>query len=218
MKTIHVLRKPCSESTVALNVLRQGVGGLNIGNTRIKHVLVAGGSLALNPHLRQGIKRGQSLNPTAYTLGDDGVGTPDSAGRWPANLILQHLEGCRQDGSRTVKASAQATGPTRSGASHSVSRSSYSGAAAPAPSYGGADGRESIPAWTCEPGCPVAALDQQSGISSGVVRKPTGKPLYSTEGRSMVWNSNSVVDTTERGFADAGGASRFFKQFHGKPE
>jgi hypothetical protein len=31
----------------------------------------------------------------------------------------------------------------------------------------------------------------------------------------MVWNSNSVVDKTERGFADTGGASRFFKQFGG---
>lgn len=230
LKSIHVLRKPCSDSTVAANVLRHGTGALNIDACRItaKH--------EVNPPIarreaaqksgRAPITGRNALESTAdgrierrgshevYMAAHPG----EQLGRWPANLILQHFEDCRQDGFRTVKSSAQATGPTRSGVSHSVSRSSYSGAAAPAPSYGDADGRESIPAWTCDPGCPVAELDQQSGISSGVVRKPTGKPLYSTEGRSMVWNSNSVVDTTERGFADAGGASRFFKQFHGKPE
>jgi len=31
----------------------------------------------------------------------------------------------------------------------------------------------------------------------------------------MVWNSNSVEDTTTRGFADVGGASRYYKQVHG---
>ena len=57
----------------------------------------------------------------------------------------------------------------------------------------------------------VAALDDQSGTTHGVVRKPTGKAIYPTEGTSMTWNANNVVDTTTRGFADIGGASRFFK-------
>ena len=90
MKSIHVLRKPCSRSapTVAANVLRYGTGAINVDATRIKHVLVAGGSLDLNPHLRQGIKRGQSLNPTSFALGDNATVSVDPAGRWPANLVL----------------------------------------------------------------------------------------------------------------------------------
>ena len=35
MKSIHVLRKPCSESTVAANVLRHGTGGINVDGSRI---------------------------------------------------------------------------------------------------------------------------------------------------------------------------------------
>lgn len=61
---------------------------------------------------------------------------------------------------------------------------------------------------------PTAAegMDAQSGTTQGVVRKPTGKPIYPTEGAAVVWNQNSVADKTERGFADTGGASRYFKQ------
>jgi hypothetical protein len=35
MKVIHLLRKPCSEGTVAANVLRYGTGALNIDASRI---------------------------------------------------------------------------------------------------------------------------------------------------------------------------------------
>ena len=219
MKSIHVLRKPCSRSapTVAANVLRYGTGALNIGATRIKHVLVAGGSLDLNPHLRQGIKRGQSLNPTAFALGDNATGSVDPAGRWPANLILQHLDGCVQDGVKKVKASAPASGPTLTGASTSAARGKFNGVGSTA-HHGDEDGNETVTAWACAEGCPVASLDGQSGVTKAVPRKPTGKPMYSTEGTSMVWNSNSVIDTTERGFTDTGGASRFFKQVGGRSE
>jgi len=48
--------------------------------------------------------------------------------------------------------------------------------------------------------------------SNGVVRKPTGKPLFATndENRAVKWNANSVVDSTVRGFDDSGSAARFF--------
>jgi len=38
MKVIHLLRKPCSEPTVAANVLRWGTGALNIDATRVGFV------------------------------------------------------------------------------------------------------------------------------------------------------------------------------------
>jgi hypothetical protein len=80
------------------------------------------------------------------------------------------------------------------------------------PNYRGPDGLEPVQMWSCEPTCPVPDLDEQSGVSRGVIRKPTGKALFSTTGKSLEWNANSMQDTVVRGHADEGGASRFFRQ------
>jgi hypothetical protein len=53
-------------------------------------------------------------------------------------------------------------------------------------------------------------LDEQSGEIKGVKRKPTGNAVYPTDGGSVKWNANNVIDNTERGYSDNGGASRFF--------
>lgn len=59
-------------------------------------------------------------------------------------------------------------------------------------------------AWTCAPGCPVAALDQQSGEStSGIQRQPLG-----TGG---IWNSSDGRPCGPQ-YGDSGTASRFFYQ------
>jgi site-specific DNA-methyltransferase (adenine-specific) len=50
-------------------------------------------------------------------------------------------------------------------------------------------------------------LDAQSGVSKSNVRPPTGKGILDT---AAGWNQNSMTDTTHRGHADSGGASRFF--------
>jgi hypothetical protein len=113
MRVIHVLRKPLSEGTVASNVLKHGCGGLNIDASRIgTDDNLNGGAYAEKASERHDgaenwrYKRGEHGNAGEYQ--------PPS-GRWPANVILQHLDGCRR--------------------------------------------RENI----CEPGCPVARLDEQSG-------------------------------------------------------
>ncbi len=197
MKVIHLLRKPCSEGTVAANVLRWGTGALNIDATRISATDAFGGGAKAT----SGFVNGYAA---------DGWVPGSPLGRWPANLVLQHLPECVQEGVKKVKA-MEATG------------SRYAGTEGPANidpgdaplarrAWVSDDGTETIPAWTCAPGCPVAGLDAQSGTTKAVMRKPTGKPIYATEGTAMVWNSNSVTDTTERGFTDEGGASRFFKQ------
>jgi len=159
MRIIHVLRKPLSESTVAANTLKHGTGGLNIDASRIA---------STGDHMRP-------FQPTnndreVYGAQTGFQPTNHTGGRWPANVILQHLDGCRCDG---------------------------------------------VANWICEPGCPVARLDEQSGVIKGVVRQPTGKAVYPTEGTAMNWNSNSVIDNTVRGFGDTGGASRFYKQVGG---
>jgi hypothetical protein len=37
------------------------------------------------------------------------------------------------------------------------------------------------------------------------IRRPTGKPIYNTEGKPVGWNDNKVMDTTVRTHADANG-------------
>lgn len=37
------------------------------------------------------------------------------------------------------------------------------------------------------------------------IRRPTGKPIYNTEGKPVGWNDNKVMDTTVRTHADADG-------------
>ncbi len=72
---------------------------------------------------------------------------------------------------------------------------------------------ETVTSWGCLPGCPVAALGAQSGVlKPGVL--PSSQ--YTKEGRdnSSMFAGRGVF--SHKGYeADAGGASRFFKQFSG---
>ena len=91
MRSIHILRKPCSEPTVAANVLKYGTGGLNVDETRIAwaneadaasvHNSVA--SYAKSSATTGGVGTAIRLLATTRTV------TEQSAqGRWPANLVL----------------------------------------------------------------------------------------------------------------------------------
>jgi len=81
MKVITLLRKPL-EGTVAENTLKYGCGGINIDATRVGTEVmtsIAMGSLGV--------------------MHDDGwkskpIDPVESTGRWAANFILTHLEGC----------------------------------------------------------------------------------------------------------------------------
>jgi len=158
MRVVHVLRKPLSEGTVASNTLKHGCGGLNIGSSRI------GGSGGTT-------RSGQ----TPYPLKEDG--TEDRSvswartgheivatgeGRWPANLILQHLDGCRCAGTKRVKGSEL---------NPRCSSESVGGIYSPMGTvhkrgHTDEDGKETIANWICVEGCPVKALDEQTGVVS----------------------------------------------------
>ena len=97
----------------------------------------------------------------------------------------------------------------------SMRRNQEGGGTGTATAHYDKDGKETVANWICVEGCPVARLDEQSGVIKGVVRQPTGKAVYPTEGTAMNWNPNSVIDNTVRGFGDTGGASRYFKQVGG---
>jgi hypothetical protein len=195
MRVIHVLRKPLSEGTVAANTLKHGCGGINISASRI------GSDSTRRPTGTKMFGKGTGWNEHNMK---DIMGGSDS-GRWPANVILQHLDGCRCEGVKKVKASAAASGPSLTGKSTSNSRGVFNGVGS-TPFYSGEDGKETVANWICEPGCPVRALDEQSGTltSSG------------TRNRDSMFNRGNGAPLT--GFGDKGGASRFFKQVGGKTD
>jgi DNA modification methylase len=60
--------------------------------------------------------------------------------------------------------------------------------------------------YTCTEGCPVAELDRQSGVSKDTERKSKG---LSPAGNGRTHGEMAEIEH-RRGFADSGGASRFF--------
>lgn len=134
------------------------------------------------------------------------------AGRYPANLILSHIggpDGCREVGTRRVKASVAASGPTLTGESTSNSRGKFNGVAS-TPCYADPDGRETVAAWECVDGCPIRQLDEQTGTLKSGHLKPSHTDRGKTEGRYGAFEGREI--TQDYG-GDSGGPSRFFATF-----
>jgi site-specific DNA-methyltransferase (adenine-specific) len=135
-------RKPLSEPNVARNVQVHGTGALNVDGCRVRNGLPEAA-----PHLA--------------VVGEH----RDPAGRWPANLTLSHGPGCVPVGMRRVPTG---TAVRRRGVAggHVYSETRWAHApGTPDMTYGDGDGLETVEAWECEAGCPVAELDRQSGIA-----------------------------------------------------
>jgi len=139
------------------------------------------------------------------------VGTEShAAGRWPTNCVLTHTPDCAEVGTRKVKSgTAVKSGKTPGAPEKSDIYGVYAQVVGPDQTFAAADGTETIPAYECAAGCPVAELDAQSGTltSNGVVQPFTGKrkdaEVYGQYAQSFV----APVPTT------SGGASRFFPTF-----
>jgi len=199
---VLVFRKPVEESTVMAQVLATGTGGLNIDATRITtQDNLGGGAYAKN-----GSDRHDGAENWRYKrLGGAGEFQQPS-GRWPANVLLVHQDGCKQVGSKKVKAPVinrfdDGMKPFGDGAGHSYTSEQT----------GDADGMEEIPVYECEDGCPVKLLDQQSGLlKSGSMR--AGQLRIGSAGDGG-YHGNMPSTATEIGYSgDSGGASRFFGQ------
>jgi hypothetical protein len=142
-----------------------------------------------------------------------GANDVSTAGRWPANLVLQHLDGCVQDGVKKVK--GQNPKYANEGRGAGKGEGVYESGVGPRPAgigigHADPDGTETVVAWACAEGCPVAALDAQSGV----LKSPSSYVRGSTGVNQSVYGSGvgQVVGTTSLNFGDTGGASRFFKQ------
>lgn len=141
---------------------------------------------------------------------DDGyaVGTGreyQSSGRWPATVELSHTPWCVCVGTRRVQAT---TGETRTTALGSMNDDGWRPTSQKRPRAFNADpdGLETVAAWECAEGCPVLALDQESGERPG--DRPSRPPSQNTTtGYGLA--AQPFVTT---GYADTGTAARFFAQ------
>jgi len=93
-------------------------------------------------------------------------------GRWPSNLMLQHLEGCQCVGTTEVRG----TGPRKAGglrgSNQVFAQDAYSQAYERTPHEGFSDasGMEQVALWECVPGCPVPGFDGQEEAGVGPAR------------------------------------------------
>lgn len=208
---IVVARKPLA-GTVAQNVLRYGTGALNIDATRVPHASESDlkVSLSKNP--------GRADRVTSDTYGADRPQqSVNMAGRWPTNLVLSHAPDCRPVGTRKVRgnnqratsSAGQWTGDALSGSVDGSLNSTRSSG------YAGPDGYETVPAWACVPGCPVAELDRQSGD----VKAGGDKHGVSASGRrGGIMGATVPREQHVDSYGDSGGASRFFPVFRYEPK
>lgn len=153
MIVIHLARKPLA-GTVAKTVLKHGTGGLNIDRTRLRY------TSARDKTPEVGSVDRAHRNPGC---GSDLPGYKQNWGQWkakegrfPANLLLEHLLGCCMTGTEQVAGYVinrfdDGAKPFGGGAGH--------------PYTSEEQGEETVEVWSCAPGCPVAAMDAASGLT-----------------------------------------------------
>lgn len=151
----------------------------------------------------------QSVNGvygTASTRTADELGRDPTVGRYPPNLLLSHTDGCVCEGTRRV---ATGTGykPADANYARGPSAVPFTLQRDGTTCYVAPDGTESVEAWACVEGCPVAELDRQSG------ERTVGGGQW-TAGRAGNANAYGAANVRPAaGYGDTGTASRFFPQF-----
>jgi DNA modification methylase len=202
-----LIRKPLGEKTVAANVLKHGTGALNIDASR-----VAGHNPSLDRRetaRRTGNTPGRPgeygetitdrISPEAYVADRAG----EHLGRFPANLVLSHSEGCKLVGTKGIKATAPRGKPSNGGANNGdkYGAGKTNGGVQ---HHDNGDGTETVEAWECADDCAVRALDEQSGNRSAG-RFPGKQSRHAASSFSVA--NGRIAPEREM---DSGGASRFF--------
>jgi len=201
---ILVFRKPL-EGTLAQNALKHGVGPLNIDACRTFTDW-------------QESDRPESWKASGHTSKPDAekIAAPPGTGinchpkgRWPKNAVLIHSSLCRCVGVKKVDGDPRQGGGTRPGGFNDVGADSGDGRPCAA-GYASPDGTETVPAWECVDGCPIALLERQAGNrKSGAM-----SGSYSQERRGIM---NSAGPREWNVKSSEGSAARFFPTFPAEP-
>lgn len=194
-----LVRKPLSEKTVAANVLKHGTGGINIDASRI----------GTTDKVSGGAKMASSGNTTnAFQDYEPGPHKINTQGRFPANLVLSHNDDCVEVGTKKVKGDSGSV--VKSGLTKTEARSwkNSSIGGINRTRYSSEDGTETVSDFSCTPGCAVAELDRQSGVSGG--DKRTKKKHVGNVGNGHTHGNMGPAIEGSPCYQDSGGASRFF--------
>lgn len=183
-------RKPIEGTNITQNVLKHGTGAINIDATRVAGAPQIPGSVRSR---RRFDDRGDApdLAPPP---------PPNPGGRWPSNIVLTHAVGCERIGTRKVNSGGGTT--DASSALGIMNDDGWKPSIADRWNYG----TETVDAWECVEGCPVKALDEQSGACGGApgVR-------HNDDFKSVAKGAETAHPSF--GYSDRGGASRFFQTF-----
>ena len=179
---VLLFQKPL-EGTYAENVLKWGCGALNIDSCRIGKERISAA------------ETGREI-VDAFT-GEAVVKFKNKQGRWPANFLLSHTIFCEKVGEKRVRSG----NATKRGGNFIFQKTPQITPEGAVLGYADPDGLETVEAWDCVPDCPVAMLDEQSGILSRghAPRRSKGNPFGPGKGQLQ-----------EEIYFDQGGASRFF--------
>jgi hypothetical protein len=203
--TMAALFRVPFEGTVAEQVMKTGTGALWIDGCRI--TTSRADAKAMERANTPGSGRLKAHEAGFHGAWSGSTAYDTTKGRWPTNLVLVHRSGCQQEGTRRVR-----TGTAYEPQPKRMSRAIFgeTNTLGRTVTFADEDGLETVPAWACEPGCPVAALDEMSGaLASRGNTAPTKRDTTTgfTRGGSGM---SGKIDA-----GDSGGASRFYPQLVG---
>ena len=184
--------KPVEKSVVD-NVLKWGVGAVNVDECRVG-----------NSNYTHGGKN----TSIAFRTGETGIKQPrndGTKGRFPANVILSHHPECEQVGVKKVKGSHSGTYKESEASSvFGIGKGHFNKGRKV--DLNDPDGLETVESWDCHPDCPIRMLDEQSGTTTRKDLRNGSLGGFQTEYVGGKPQSQFFKRTPDNG----GGASRFF--------
>jgi len=150
-----LVQKPISEPTIAANVLKHGVGGLNIDGCRVRADWKAEYP---ESWFKSGKGKGKPWHGSSYEEAKPVGERLSTKGRWPANLVLSHDPLCREVGTMKVK-TGTAVRKNSKGESQDIIFGELKRMTGPDTTFAGEGGNEAIPLFACVPSCAVRQLD-----------------------------------------------------------
>jgi site-specific DNA-methyltransferase (adenine-specific) len=204
-----LVRKPLA-GTVAVNILKHGVGGINIDESRVSYQGETDQASATpqgKPTAKSGALAGgtQNENERKEFIADN------TKGRWPSNVIFSHSSACQQIGTKKVPN----PGGSSSGSTAFGQRSGWNAhenRTTEVKRNRDDDGLETVEAWECVENCPVRLLNEQSGqLTSGVLDQAT------VTAENVIYGKHHGYNDPKQYEGNSGGASRFYKNFSQEP-
>jgi site-specific DNA-methyltransferase (adenine-specific) len=200
---IVLARKPLEKGlSIAENVLKWGVGAINIDASRIGH------NEEQKFTNREQRKEGWNMGNCGFDSTNNHTASADPNGRFPSNVILTHHSECECLGLKKVKGSSCSPEDVGKGREGNHSNGIYGEKSSKITvSHTDENGEETIENWNCHEDCPIKILDEQSGeLKSGNL---SGKEYTEGKRTNVVYGKLGAYEFNPRK-GDTGGASRFF--------